>query len=178
MKKSSKSLMAAIVSVVLVLCMSLVVVFTAFASNAPAADANAAEITTEKETEPEETTTEPASEPEETTTEIVEPTEPSTAEQPLEWVVGDVNKDGEINTSDARLALRISVNLENADNLTLFLADVNGDKAVMTGDARQILRYAVKLSVADDCKIGAQVYQSAVDEGGLTAINEEGITVA
>lgn len=182
MRKSSKSLLAAIVSVVLVLCMSMVVVFTAFANDAPvvAVEPTTAEGTTAAAddstvpAEPEETTTavaEPTEpvEPDETTTDAAETTEPV---DPVVGKVGDVNKDGVINTTDARLALRIAVALEHADELQLILADANGDMYVKSGDARMILRYAVQLSNSDDCIIGSDVVASQVAEDGVTAVND------
>lgn len=57
--------------------------------------------------------------------------------------LGDVNGDGEINTTDARLTLQYAVNKIGADALDLAAADVNGDGVVNTTDARMILQYAV-----------------------------------
>lgn len=56
---------------------------------------------------------------------------------------GDVNGDGEVNTTDARLVLQYSVNKITADALNLSVADVNGDGTVNTSDARLILQKAV-----------------------------------
>ena len=54
----------------------------------------------------------------------------------------DVDCNGEITASDARLALRYSAVLENLDDLQYFAAEVTGDKQVTASDARKILRFA------------------------------------
>ena len=63
------------------------------------------------------------------------------------YLVGDVDADGKVTASDARLALRCAVGLENyAPGSAQFLAcDVDGDKKVTASDARLILRAAVGL---------------------------------
>ena len=59
---------------------------------------------------------------------------------------GDINRDGAINSADARLALRYAVGLEGEiTRVVLFLADVVGNDGVNSADARHILRYAVGL---------------------------------
>ncbi len=59
---------------------------------------------------------------------------------------GDVNRDGTINSADARLTLRYAVGLEGEiTKVVLFLADVVGNDGVNSADARHILRYAVGL---------------------------------
>lgn len=59
---------------------------------------------------------------------------------------GDVNRDGVINSADARLALRYAVGLEGEiTKVELFLADVIGNDGINSADARHILRYAVGL---------------------------------
>ena len=57
----------------------------------------------------------------------------------------DLNKDGKVTTADARLALRIALRLDNADDITKAAADVDGDGSVTTADARLILRIALDL---------------------------------
>ncbi|MBR3767008.1 MAG: dockerin type I repeat-containing protein [Clostridia bacterium] len=59
--------------------------------------------------------------------------------------IGDINSDGDINAKDARLALRIAVELETATKEMRIIADVDGDGKVRAEDARLILRYAVGL---------------------------------
>ena len=73
------------------------------------------------------------------------------------FALGDVNKDGKINSKDARLALRISARLESADVLTATLADANKDGKVNSKDARLILRASAKLEALPDEKIKASV---------------------
>ncbi len=58
---------------------------------------------------------------------------------------GDIDRDGEITSTDARLALRISVNLEAPDEEQSILADYDEDGAVSAADARAILRASVGL---------------------------------
>ena len=61
---------------------------------------------------------------------------------------GDVDQNGEVETTDARLALRQSINLEHFEpGSPAFVAgDVNKDGNVGTDDARFILRHAIGLS--------------------------------
>lgn len=58
---------------------------------------------------------------------------------------GDVNGDGDINASDARLALRASVKLEDLTKEQKVIADVSFNGSVDAADARLILRYSVGL---------------------------------
>ncbi len=59
--------------------------------------------------------------------------------------IGDVNGDGKISASDARLALRASVGLEKLTDTQFKSADVNNDNKVTASDARTILRVSVGL---------------------------------
>lgn len=69
-------------------------------------------------------------------------------------VLGDVNGDGTITAADARLALRISVDLEKYEEGSPYKksSDVNGDTKTTAADARMILRASVEL---DDLSIKA-----------------------
>ncbi|MBR0510721.1 MAG: bacterial Ig-like domain-containing protein [Clostridia bacterium] len=58
---------------------------------------------------------------------------------------GDVNGDGEVTATDARLALRCSVDLVSLKNNPLKAADVDRDGTVSAMDARRILRASVDL---------------------------------
>lgn len=58
---------------------------------------------------------------------------------------GDVNLDGKITASDARIVLRISAKIEYVDDLRIKLADFNSDDKVNAADARYILRKSAKL---------------------------------
>ena len=58
---------------------------------------------------------------------------------------GDVDIDGDVDASDARLALRISVGLETVTKEVKAIADVDGVTGVSAADARLILRYSVGL---------------------------------
>lgn len=63
--------------------------------------------------------------------------------QNYEWIMGDINRDGLVNTTDARLALQFAVGKLAFSDEERYLADVNGDNAVDTTDARLILQHAV-----------------------------------
>ena len=59
--------------------------------------------------------------------------------------IGDVDGDGSVTASDARLALRAAVGLETFDKETADIADADRDKKITASDARLILRAAVGL---------------------------------
>ena len=65
----------------------------------------------------------------------------------LSFIVGDVNGDGKITAADARLALRISANLDTLETVgtTLEAVDINLDKKITAADARTILRKSAHL---------------------------------
>lgn len=58
---------------------------------------------------------------------------------------GDLDNDGAITAADARLALRLSVGLEEMTDSLAYAADIDGDKKVTAADARILLRIAVGL---------------------------------
>jgi len=57
--------------------------------------------------------------------------------------LGDVNNDGKIDTTDARLVLQSIVNKYILSDTQKMSADVNGDEKIDTVDARMILQYIV-----------------------------------
>ncbi len=59
--------------------------------------------------------------------------------------LGDIDGDGEITSSDARLALRCAVKLEELKPAQRLVADVDFSRSVTAADARAILRAAVSL---------------------------------
>ena len=61
------------------------------------------------------------------------------------FVPGDVNGDGKITASDARLALRISAKVDTPDERQTKAADITGDGKITAADARKILRMAAKI---------------------------------
>ena len=65
-------------------------------------------------------------------------------------VMGDVNGDGDILASDARLALRAAVNLETYDGVYSTAANIDGDGNIGVSDARLILRASVHLDDPDE----------------------------
>ena len=58
---------------------------------------------------------------------------------------GDIDANGRISASDARLVLRASAKLENLSSEQTAAADVNGDNRITASDARKILRVSAKL---------------------------------
>lgn len=60
-------------------------------------------------------------------------------------VMGDIDGDGDIKATDARLALRASVNLESLSDAQKKAADKNGDGSIKATDARILLRLSVGL---------------------------------
>lgn len=60
-------------------------------------------------------------------------------------LMGDVNSDGKVNTTDARVVLQYAAGLIGDDALNLSVADVKSDGKVNTTDARSILQYAAGL---------------------------------
>ena len=58
--------------------------------------------------------------------------------------LGDINGDGTVNTTDARLALQYAVEKITLTSAQLSAGDVDGDGVVNTTDARLILQYAVE----------------------------------
>ena len=62
------------------------------------------------------------------------------------YTYGDLDIDGAVTASDARLALRYAVNLEKSPSrLLTMVGDVNGNGIIDAADARLILRYSVGL---------------------------------
>lgn len=60
-------------------------------------------------------------------------------------MTGDVDGDGTVNASDARLALRCAVQLETLRQNAADAADVDADGKITASDARMILRVSVRL---------------------------------
>lgn len=70
-------------------------------------------------------------------------------------ILGDVNGDGVVDSADALLILRGSVDLETFTNDQKLLANVNGDDTVDSADALSVLRNSVNM--IDNEKIGKPV---------------------
>ena len=58
---------------------------------------------------------------------------------------GDVNSDGKVTATDARLTLRISAKLDEPSEQQKMTADVNNDSKITATDARIILRVSAKI---------------------------------
>lgn len=61
------------------------------------------------------------------------------------YVLGDIDADGKINSSDALLALQKSVDLVEFTSIQTLAGDVNGDGKINSSDALEILQYSVQL---------------------------------
>lgn len=64
-------------------------------------------------------------------------------------LVGDVNHDGNVTASDARIVLRAVAKLEWMNEEDYYIADANHDRNVTASDARIILRVAAKLEAPE-----------------------------
>lgn len=60
-------------------------------------------------------------------------------------ILGDVDFNGKVSTSDARLVLRMAARLETANEQQLLAGDLNENGKLSTGEARTLLRYAARL---------------------------------
>ena len=85
-------------------------------------------------------------EPETTTKDDVAVPTVTTTVKTEKYLNGDVDNDGRVSASDARLTLRAGAGLEELTPLAADAADVNGDGRITAKDARSILRYAAKIS--------------------------------
>ena len=61
------------------------------------------------------------------------------------YLRGDINTDGRISASDARLVLRIGAKLDEATETQKLIADMNDDGKISATDARTILRISAKI---------------------------------
>ncbi len=60
-------------------------------------------------------------------------------------IVGDVNYDGKLTASDARLALRMAANLEETTDYVLYVADFDDNGKITAAEARKILRVSARI---------------------------------
>lgn len=65
-------------------------------------------------------------------------------------VAGDIDCDGKLTVSDARLTLRGAINLETIGDCAVSAGDWTGDSKITVDDARMSLRAAVNLNSADE----------------------------
>lgn len=79
---------------------------------------------------------------------IMLPLSVSAAEYPEETLImmGDVNLDGKVSASDARLTLRISAKLDSDENVNMLSIDTDANGKITSSDARIILRKAASLA--------------------------------
>ena len=64
-------------------------------------------------------------------------------------LMGDVNSDGKVTGSDARLTLRSAAGIETLEGDALLAADIDGNGKVTANDARMILRISAKIENPD-----------------------------
>lgn len=69
----------------------------------------------------------------------------SSSSSTAQRLIGDINFDGKITATDARLLLRYTAKLENLGSETLKYSDANKDGKITASDARLILRVSAKL---------------------------------
>ncbi len=62
-----------------------------------------------------------------------------------EGLLGDVNGDGKIDTTDAKLIMQLDLDLIDVAELDITVADVNGDGKIDTTDAKLIMQYDLEL---------------------------------
>ncbi len=81
--------------------------------------------------------------------------EDSSADEEVEYRLGDVNFDGKITAADARLALRYSARLETPTAEQFIVANVILDEKIEANDARLILRVSAQLAKESDFGVAA-----------------------
>ena len=76
---------------------------------------------------------------------------------PVRSVLGDVNRDGKVNSTDALIVLSCEAGVDCARDCPMNCGDVNGDRAVNSADAKIILAYDAGMAVSYPVgKIGCQ----------------------
>ncbi len=89
---------------------------------------------------------------------------------------GDIDRNGVVNTTDARLALQYAVEKIELDETQLLLGDVDGDGVVNTTDARLILQYAVeKIDVFPADIVTAENLQMAIEQAEALLPQMDGV---
>lgn len=74
-----------------------------------------------------------------------------------EYLPGDVDLDGKITATDARILLRIAAKLQTATPAHILLGDLDGNGKVDSADARQVLRIAARLEPEPAQKIAVPI---------------------
>lgn len=116
---------------ILCICLSMILILSAFSLSASALE----DLTSVYGEESTSDYSEPA-------TDIGEPDEDD--ENAIR--TGDVDGDGKVSATDARITLRLSAKIASAGTVGVTLyADANGDGKITAADARLILRYCAKL---------------------------------
>ena len=67
----------------------------------------------------------------------------------VEALRGDVNEDGKVNSSDARLTLQCAAKVISFTDDQLLIGDVDENGKISASDARTILRVAARLEALD-----------------------------
>lgn len=87
-------------------------------------------------------------------------------------LLGDLDENGKVEASDARLALRFSVGLEYYTAAHVIIGDTNGDSSVTAGDARYILRYSVGLEEPENkfTEVSESAYEEFINKPSIDSI--------
>ena len=123
-------------------------------------DATPDEATPDEATPDEATPDEPTPDkptPDEPTPDKPTPDEPDKPTPETKGLLGDVNNDGSVDSADALLILRASLELglDKFDPVQTFLGDIDGDGILTSNDALEVLRYSIQLPANE--KIGTEV---------------------
>ena len=73
-------------------------------------------------------------------------------------LLGDIDMSGKVTASDARMALRVSAQLEELEESIIPVADADKDGRITSSDARKILRIASKLDENENTELSNTVY--------------------
>ena len=93
------------------------------------------------------------------------------------FTAGDINCDGAVTSSDARLILRISVGLEKTGQYDIKLGDINGDGIIGADDARSALQLATGIS--DEASAASNIENESITgytDKGYAIYNIDGLT--
>ena len=73
-------------------------------------------------------------------------------------LLGDIDMSGKVTASDARMALRVSAQLEELEESIIPVADADKNGKITASDARKILRIASKLDENENTELSDTVY--------------------
>lgn len=82
----------------------------------------------------------------------------------IEYLLGDVDKNGVLEASDARSVLRYSLELDSPSEVQKKLADADGDGSLTPGDARLVLRMSLQLE---------KTVHKDIDDPDITIVDDD-----